>query len=249
MERKECFGSIRETTHKGGFAMTQFRPQCRDCRDLRDCLRYGKESLENREASEKKNALDELNELRKQEMITRIIDLSEMLSNELGSCLLEFLNRIYSSPVASVLLKNLLLFYEIPPDKMSTTITLPISMTTNPSSGGEIHVGHPEDASITYKQKLSEGGVTLRIVLLQKSFPGNRKANMGLIAHEVARMFSSDDLGVRQIFNVLSDSEGDLFETMDAPQRMIWLLERWGFKEEFKAFQTEMGLSDEKKWL
>jgi hypothetical protein len=233
MARKDCFGSIQEIICKDDMTMTQTIPECIQCNDFRDCMQH----------------VEDRDELKKQNMISQTIDMSQVVSNEIGSCLLEFLNRIYGSPLGLALLNDLLLFYEISPDKTATTITLPISMTTTPSSGGEIHVGHPEDASITYKQSLSEGGMTLRIVLLQKRFPGKRKANMGLIAHEVARMFSSDDLGVRQIFNVLSDSEGDLFEKMDARRRMIWLLERWGFKEELNAFQTEMGLSDEKKWL
>ena len=245
MERKECFGSIQETTHKGGFAMTQFRPQCRDCRDLRDCLRYGKESLEDREASEKKNALDELNELRKQEMITRIIDLSEMLSNELGSCLLEFLNRIYSSPVASVLLKNLLLFYEIPPGVLSHKLTIPISSSTlNLFQGGEGKTDQPG--------QYSQGGpkkdvFSLQIVLLHRSFPNNRKANVGLIAYQVAYLFSSDRHGINQISQVLSDSERDLFTKMEAKQRIRWLVEVWGFQEEYMALRKEVAFLDFEK--
>lgn len=244
MQRKECFGSIRETTHKGGFTMTQPRPECRDCRELRDCLRYGKESTENREAAEKKNALEELNELKKQEMITRIIDLSEMISNELGSCLLEFLNRIYSSPVATVLSQNLLLFYEIPQGTLSHKLTIPISSST-------LNLIHEREAKKGQTGPYHQGGSKeeffLQIVLLHRSFPNNRKANVGLIAYQVAHLFSSDKHGINQISQVLSDSERDLFTKMEAKQRIRWLIEGWGFQEEYMALRKEIAFLDFEK--
>jgi hypothetical protein len=65
---------------------------------------------------------------------------------------------------------------------------------------------------------------------------------MGLIAYEVARAFTSDDLGVKQILQVLSDSETDLFKRMDAEARMKWLIGKWGFLDEFESLRKEMVL-------
>ena len=81
---------------------------------------------------------------------------------------------------------------------------------------------------------------TLRIVLFQKSFPNQPRANMGLIAHEVVSAFASDDLGIKQIIQTLSDSEMDLFRRMDIETRMKWLIAKWGFSEELEAFEKEM---------
>jgi len=83
---------------------------------------------------------------------------------------------------------------------------------------------------------------TLRIVLFQKSFPNEPRANMGLIAYEVARAFASDDLGIKQIFQTLSNSETDLFKKMDVETRVKWLVEKWGFGEEFEALKKEMAV-------
>ena len=65
---------------------------------------------------------------------------------------------------------------------------------------------------------------------------------MGLIAYEVARAFASDDLGIKQILQVLSDSETDLFKRMDVEARMKWLIGKWGFLDEFEALKKEMAL-------
>jgi hypothetical protein len=81
---------------------------------------------------------------------------------------------------------------------------------------------------------------TLRIVLLHKSFPKQPKANMGLIAYEVARAFASDDLGIKQIFQTLSEVEMNLFKKMDIDLRTHWLIEKWGFGEELEALKKEM---------
>ena len=83
-------------------------------------------------------------ELRKQNVIAQMIDHSHVISNELGSCLLEFLSRIYSSPLGSVLLKNLFLFYEIPKGALSSTLTIPISQTIMDLIQGE--KGEAEDS-------------------------------------------------------------------------------------------------------
>jgi SAM-dependent MidA family methyltransferase len=63
---------------------------------------------------------------------------------------------------------------------------------------------------------------------------------MGLIAFEVARAFASDDLGIKQIFQTLSNSETDLFKRMDVETRVKWLIEKWGFGEEFEVLKKEL---------
>ena len=90
---------------------------------------------------------------------------------------------------------------------------------------------------------------TLRIVLFQKSFPNQPKANMGLIAHEVARAFASDDVGIKQMIQPLSDSEKDSFKKMNIETRMKWLIEKWGFREEFEALKKEMAAAKPKDEL
>lgn len=132
MARRECFGSLKEVIVKDGYTMTQSRPECRTCEEFRDCLRQGKNILEEEQAVERANEKDELNELTKQNMIAQIIDLSQMISNEIGSCLLDFLNRIYNSPLNMILFKNLLLFHEIPKGTNSSALTIPISPSTFP---------------------------------------------------------------------------------------------------------------------
>jgi hypothetical protein len=232
MERKECFGSLREITDKNGFTMTESKPECRDCQELRDCLRYSKEAAKEKE---------EEDELRKQNMITQIIDLSQIISNELGSCLLEFLDRIYSSPIGTVVFTNLLLFFEAPQGTLSFTLTIPISPSTlNLIQGEKVKEDPPADQNETDKKGTSKG-FTLRVVLIQRHFPRNKRANMGLIVYEVARLFSSEDDGIRQILQKLSISESNLFKKMDVKQRIDWLAGRWGFKHEFDAFRREMG--------
>ena len=234
VERKECFGSIQEITDKNGFTMTESRTECRGCQEIRDCLHYAKE------IAEKERQEDEL---RKQNMITQIIDISQIISNELGSCLLEFLSRIYSSPIGTMLFKHLLLFFEVPHDRLSTTLTIPISPSTlDLVQGEEAKENRHADQMETDKKEASQG-FTLQVVLLQGYFPNNRKANMGLIAYEVAQLFSSNDYGIRQILQVIPNSEILLFKTMDAGQRIGWLLERWGFKDELEALKKEISLS------
>ena len=211
--------------------MTESKPECRECQELRDCLRYSKQAAE-----EKK----EEDELTKQNMITQIIDLSQITSNELGECLLEFLNRIYSSPIGTILFKNLLLFIEVPQGKLSSTVTVPISPSTLDLIQEEVKGNRAIDQTETGKKRAGEE-FTLQIVLIQGYFPHNKKANMGLIAYEVAHLFSSDDNGIRQVLQALTNSESYLFKKMDARHRIGWLMERWGFRDEFEAFQNEVG--------
>ena len=232
MERKECFGSLHEITDKKGFTLTESRLKCRACQDLRDCLRSSKQTAVDKE---------EENELRKQNMITQIIDLSQIISNELGSCLLEFLDRIYSSPIGTVVFRNLLLFFEAPQDKLSFTMTIPISPSILGLIQGEEGKGDPLTDQDETDKKGAGRDFTLRVVLIQRHFPRNKKANMGLIAYEVARLFSSEDEEIRQILQVLTHSEINLFKTMDVNQRIDWFMERWGFRDEFEAFRKEMG--------
>jgi len=223
MDRKDCFGSIKEVTVNASQTVTHTRPECRTCEEIRDCLRTSKQIEEERK---------EKDELRKQNMIAQIIDHSHVISNEIGSCLLEFLSRIYSSPLGTILFKNLLLFHEVPRGSTSSNLTIPISRKT---------MGlFREEGSEKEQSGLQE--FTLRIVLFQKSFPNEPRANMGLIAYEVARAFASDDLGIKQIFQTLSNSETDLFKKMDVETRVKWLVEKWGFGEEFEALKKEMAV-------
>ena len=64
---------------------------------------------------------------------------------------------------------------------------------------------------------------------------------MGLIAYEVANLFSSDNNGIRQVLQKLTHAESYLFKKMDEKHRIGWLMEKWGFKDEFEAFQNEVG--------
>lgn len=120
MEKKDCFGSLKDIDLNNSQTTNQARLECRSCEEIRDCLRYSKQLAE-----EKK----EKDELRKQNMISQIIDLSHITSNEIGSCLLEFLSRLYSSPLGAVLFKNLFLFYEVPQHSLSSNLSIPISRT------------------------------------------------------------------------------------------------------------------------
>jgi hypothetical protein len=221
MDRKGCFGSIREVTVSVSQTVTHARPECRNCEEIRECLRTSKQIEEEKR---------ERDELRKQNMIAQIIDDSHVTSNEIGSCLLEFLSRIYSSPLGMILFKNLLLFYEVPRGSSSSNLTIPISRKTMGLIRGE--------GSEREQTGLEE--FTLRIVLFQKSFPNQPKANMGMIACEVARAFASDDSGIKQIFQTLSNSETHLFKKMDTETRVKWLIEKWGFGEEFEALKKAM---------
>ena len=224
MDRRDCFGSLKEISLDQSHTTTQARPECRTCEEIRDCLRYSKQLAE--EEKEK----DELN---KQNMIAQIIDHSRIISNEIGSCLLEFLSRLYSSPLGVILFKNLFLFYEIPPNSISSNLTIPVSRQMLDLLQGE----------------KTEQGVALRIVLFQRSFPKNPKANMGMIASEVARAFASYDVAIKQIFQTLSDAERNLFKKMDTERRTHWLIEKWGFLEEYEALEKEMATAKLKEQL
>jgi hypothetical protein len=221
MDRKDCFGSIKEVTVNVSQTVTHARPECRNCEEIRDCLRTSKQIEEERK---------ERDELRKQNMIAQIIDHSHLISNEIGSCLLEFLSRIYSSPLGTILFKDLLLFYEMPRGSTSFNLTIPISRKTMGLFQGEE----------SERERASLEEFNLRIVLFQKSFLNQPKANMGLIAYEVARAFASDDMGIKQISQTLSNSETDLFKKMDVETRVKWLIEKWGFGEEFEVLKKEM---------
>jgi hypothetical protein len=239
MERKECFGSMKEVILKDGLTKIQTKPACRDCQEFRDCLLYSKQPLEEKE---------ERDELRKQDIISQIIDLSQVFSNEIVLCLFEFLNRIYNSTLGTLLFRNFLLFYEIPRDTFSLTLSIPISPSTLVLlQGGGTEAEYPTDQTRTYHREIRKEGFSLHIVLIQRSFPNNRKANMGLIAHEVARLFYSESRGISQILQTLTDSEMDLFKKMEAEQQISWLMERWGFQDELEAFKKEMGLLDGKR--
>jgi hypothetical protein len=208
--RKECFGMIQEVVAEDDMTMIQATFGCRECGDFRECLQLAKEK----------------NELKKQNMIAKIIDLSEVHSNEIGACLLESLSRIYNTPVGMALFNSLLLFYEIPQDGPSHVLTIPISPAVMNLIG--------EDKGMVPKE-----GFTLRIILIQRFFPGQRKANMGLIAHEVARAISSDDLGANQIIGALSKPEALKFKKMDPRSRVGYLIKHWGFQGEYEAFIKE----------
>ena len=224
MIRKECFGSIREVTLENGMTMTQTKPECRDCVDFRDCLFHVKAK----------------DDERKQALIAKIIDHSEVHSNEMGTCLLDFLNRMYSNPIGTALFKNLILFQELSQDDLSLTITVPISQSLlsllDDESADTLQSFDPGKIE---QESASEQSFLLRIVLLQKRFPNNRKANIGLIAHEVARMFSSNDHGTKQVMEMLSEPEVKIFTKMDTRLRTNWLIEKWGFPEEHEAFRNE----------
>jgi len=235
MTRKECFGSIKETPLENGMTMTQTKPECRDCEDFRDCLFHVKER----------------DDERKQALLAKIIDHSEVHSNEMGTCLLNFLNRMYGNPVGIALFKNLILFYEIAQDDSSLTITVPISQSLlELVHDSSVDTVQPFDPAQIEQGEASEQGFLLRIILLQKRFPNNRKANIGLIAHEVAHMFSSNDHGTKQVFEMLSEPEAKVFEKMDTRLRINWLIEKWGFQEEHEAFRKEIAQlgSDKSRW-
>jgi hypothetical protein len=232
--RKECFGSIKELILRDGLAQIQTKPECRECQEFRDCLHYSKQPTEERE---------DRDELRKQEMIAKIIDLSHILSNEIGSCLLEFLNRIYNSTLGTILFKNLLLFYEIQKDISSSTLTIPIFPSTlDLIQGKEAKVEHSLSQTGMHQRESSQEGFSIHIVLIQRPFSNNRKANTGLITHEIARLFSTNSQVIKQILQTLTNSEIDQFKKMDIEDRISWLMGKWGFLDEFEAFKKERAL-------
>ena len=226
MERKECFGSVEETTGSDGLTTVKTRPECRECGDFRDCLRQSRLRVEETK---------ERDELRKQNMIAQIIDISHMISNELGSCLLDFLNRIYDSPLGMALFKNLLLFCEMPEHVLSHSFSVPIS----PSSLGLFPGGKNEDEFASNPPVKKREGSLFRVVLIQKHFSNNPKANMGLIAYEVVRMIFSDQNGIVQILKALSPAEISKLKKMDEDQRISWVMNKWGFQEELEALKRE----------
>lgn len=235
MDHKDCFGSLQQINLNDGQTMTQSKPECRNCQEIRDCLRYTKQL-----ADEKK----EREELRKQNWITEIIDHSFVVSNELGSCLLKFLNRIYSSSLGAILFKNLFLFFDIPQNSLSSNLSISITRTMMGLLRGEKDESNPpSNPQATHQRRGLEEGFTLRIVLFQKSFPNSPEANMGMIACEAARALASDDLGVKQILQVLSDSETNSFKRLDLEARIKWLIGKWGFLEEFEALEKVVALS------
>jgi hypothetical protein len=235
MDRKDCFGSLKEVILSGGRTMTQSRPECRSCQEIRDCLRYTKQIDDEKKEKE---------ELRKQNLITQVIDHSYVFSNELGSCILKFLGRIYSSSLGAVLFKNLFLFFEIPRNSLSSNIPISISRTMIDLFRGEKDGPEPSNPQAVHQQRGPEEQLTLRIILFQKSFPESPEANIGMIAYEAARALASDDLGIKQILQVLSDPEAARLRKLDAEARTRWLIEKWGFLDEFEALKREMAVKE-----
>jgi hypothetical protein len=241
MDRKDCFGSLKEVSLNQSQTTTQARAECRTCEEIRDCLRYSKQLDEEEK---------ERDELSKQNMIAQIIDHSHIISNEIGSCLLEFLNRLYSSPLGGALFKNLLLFHEISPNSISSNLSIPISRALRDLlQGGKTEPGVPSPSQVTPQRGGLDQGMAFRIILFQRSFPKNPMANMGMIASEVARTFASDDVAVKQIFQTLSDVERNLFKKMDIERQVNWLIGKWGFLEEYEALQKEMAAAKLKEQL
>ncbi len=235
MDHKSCFGSITEVTLNNGQTVTQSRPECRNCQEIRDCLRHTKQIEDEKKEKE---------ELKKQSWITEIIDHSFVVSNELGSCLLKFLNRIYSSSLGAILFKDLFLFFDIPQNSLSSNLSISITRTMMGLLRAEKEASNPPpNPQAIHQRRNLEEGFTLRIVLFQKSFPNSPEANMGMIAYEAARALASDDLGIKQILQVLSDSDANLFKRMDLDDRIKWLIGKWGFLEEFEALKKIVALS------
>ena len=85
MDGKDCFGSLKEISLDNSHTTTQAKLECRNCEEIRDCLRYSKQLAEEEKERE---------ELRKQNMISQIIDLSQIISNEIGSLNICFRNNL-----------------------------------------------------------------------------------------------------------------------------------------------------------
>jgi len=215
--------------------MTQSKPECRNCQEIRDCLRHTQQL-----ADEQK----EKDELKKQSWITEIIDHSFVVSNELGSCLLKFLNKIYSSSIGAILFKNLFLFFDVPQNTLSSNLSISVSRTMMALLRGEKEEPNPSaNPQAFHQRRVPDEGFSLRIILFQRSFPNSQEANMGMIAYEAARALASDDLGVKQILQVLPDSEASTFRKMDLDARIKWLIGKWGFLGEYEALKKIMALS------
>ncbi len=235
MGHKDCFGSITEVTLNDGQTVTQTRPECRTCQEIRDCLRHTKQIADENKEKE---------ELKKQSWITEIIDHSFVISNDLGSCLLKFLNRIYSSSLGAILFRDLFLFFDIPQNSLSSNLSISISRTMMGLLRAEKEESNPSpNFQPTHPRRGLEEGFTLRIILFQKSFPNSPEANMGMIAYEAARALASDNLGIKQILQVLSDADANLFKRMDLDGRIKWLIGKWGFLEEYEALKKIVALS------
>ena len=235
MDHKDCFGSLKETSLSNGQTVTQSRPECRNCQEIRDCLRYTKQIADEKNEKE---------ELRKQSWITEIIDHSFVVSNELGSCVLKFLNRIYSSSLGTILFKDLFLFFDVPQNTLSSNLSISVSRTMIGLLRGGKEESNPSPNPQAFSQRRgSDEGFTLRIILFQKSFPNSPEANMGMIAYEAARALASDDLGIKQILQVLPDTEANAFRKMDLEARIKWLIGKWGFLEEYGALKKIVALS------
>jgi len=235
MDHKNCFGSLQQITLSDGQTTTQSRPECRTCQEIRDCLRHTKQLADEQKEKE---------ELRKQNFITEIIDHSFVVSNELGSCLLKFLNRIYSSSLGAILFKDLFLFFDVPQNSLSSNLSISISRTMMGFLRGDHEDSNaPSNPQATHQRRGPGEGFTLRVILFQKSFPNSPEANMGMIAYESARALASDDLGVKQILQILSDSEANSFKKMDLEGRIKWLIGKWGFLDEFEALKKIAALS------
>ena len=235
MDHKDCFGSIKEVTLSNGQTVTQSRPECRNCQEIRDCLRYTKQLLDE---------IKEKEELKKQSLITEIIDHSFVVSNELGSCLLKFLNKIYSSSIGAILFKNLFLFFDVPQNTLSSNLSISVSRTMMGLLRGEREESNsPPNPQAFHPRRGPDEGFTLRIILFQKSFSNSPEANMGMIAYEAARALVSDDLGIKQILQVLPDSEANVFRKMDLEGRIKWLIGKWGFLGEYESVKKVVALS------
>jgi hypothetical protein len=68
-----------------------------------------------------------------------------------------------------------------------------------------------------------------------------------MIAYEVAHAVACDDLEMKQILDLLPEVEKNLFKKMDADLKTNWLIEKWGFLEEFEALKKEMVDSEAKR--
>jgi hypothetical protein len=239
MDRKDCFGSLKETNLNHSQTTTQSRVECRNCEEIRDCLHYSKQLAEEGE---------EKDELRKQNMIAQIIDHSHVITNEIGSCLLTFLSRLYSSALGAALFKNLFLFYEVPQNSFSSNLSIPISRTMIDLVQGEKKnqkfppISKPPSNEGSSKKDLPSG-----LFCFRDLFQKNQKANMGMIAYEVAHAVACDDLEMKQILDLLPEVEKNLFKKMDADLKTNWLIEKWGFLEEFEALKKEMVDSEAKR--
>ena len=139
--------------------------------------------------------------------------------------------------MGTILFKNLLLFFEIPRSGLSSNLPITISRAMIDLLRGE--KDGPESPHPPSRRG-PENDFALRIILFHKSFPNSPEANIGMIAYEAARALASDDLAVKQILQVLSDSEANQLRKMDAEARASWLIGKWGFWDEIEALKKEL---------